>query len=358
MDKLEVLLKAAGNITKEKRIDNLIEILSNLAKELIEADRCSLFLIDEERKELYSIFAHGIGEIRIPIDSGIAGYVARKGELYLTYDAYSSEFFNPDIDRLSGYRTENILAIPLFDSKEKIIGVYQFINKEGVYTEEDLKLVRLLSEFASTTIEAKILQEKIQDAYKKILIKLSKASVYKDPEPPNHFLRVGLISALIAKKLGIEEQKCDTLLLASTLHDMGKIGIPDSVLFKAGNLDPDEWDIMKKHPLIGYEILYDDDIELLKMAAVIALEHHERWDGTGYPLGKKEEEISIWARIVSIADNFDTLTSEKRFEGAWDFTRAVDYINLMSGKAFDPKLIDIFNENIDKIRQIKTNYED
>lgn len=358
MEKLEILLKAAGDITRERKLSNLIEILSNLAKELIEADRCSLFLIDEAKRELYTIFAHGIKEIRIPLGSGIVGYVATKGDLYLTYDAYSSEFFNPEIDRLSGYKTENILAIPIFDSNEQIIGVYQVINKKGIYTEEDLKLMKLISEFASSTIETKILNAKIQEAYKKILIKLSKAAVYKDPEPPNHFLRVGYISALLAEKIGVDEQRCDTLFLASTLHDVGKIGIPDAILFKSGNLDPDEWDIMKRHPLIGYEILYDEDIELLKMAAIIALEHHERWDGTGYPMGKKAKEISLWARIVSIADNFDTLTSVKGEKESWDLTQAIEYINIMNGKAFDPFIVDIFNKHIEKIIEIKEKYGD
>lgn len=358
MNKLEILIKAAGKITREKNLNNLIEILSNLAKDIIEVDRCSLFLIDEQNKELYTIFAHGVKEIRIPMSSGIAGYVVRTGKAYVTEDAYRSKFFNPEVDKASGYITRNILAVPVFDSHNKVIGVYQAINKKDRFSSEDAKLMKLIAEFAGAALETKMLHEKIKEIHKKALIKLSKVAEYKDPESPNHLLRVGLISSLLAEKLGMDEEKCDTLMLASTMHDIGKIGIPDSILQKSGKLDPDEWEIMKKHPVIGYEILQDEESELLQMAAVIALEHHERWDGKGYPFGKKEKEISIWARIVSIADNFDSLTIDKGDRQSWSIEETIKYIEVMQGKAFDPEIVSIFLDNIKKIIEIKGKYRD
>jgi HD-GYP domain-containing protein (c-di-GMP phosphodiesterase class II) len=358
MDKLEVLLKSALKITREKKISNLIEILSNLAKDIIEVDRCSLFLIDEQKKELYTIFSHGIKEIRIPITSGIAGHVVETGKTYVTENAYKSRFFNPEIDRHSGYKTRNILTVPVFDSKGRIIGVYQAINKSGKFNNADIKLMKLISEFAGAAIETRILHEKIEEVHKKALIKLSKAAEYKEPECSNHFLRVGLISSLIAEKLGIDEEKCELLMLASTMHDVGKIGIPDRILQKSGRLEPDEWEIMKKHPIIGYELLYDEESELLQMAAIIALEHHERWDGRGYPFGKKEKEISLWARIVSVADNFDTLTTEKCDRASWSIDETVNYMEVMKEKAFDPQVVDVFLENIKKIIEIKEKNKD
>jgi len=358
MDKLEVLLKTAPKITREKNLNNLIQILSNLAKDIIEVDRCSLFLIDEQKKELYTIFAHGLKEIRIPITSGIAGYIAKTGKPYVTENAYKSKFFNPEVDRLSGYRTRNILALPIFDSKGKVIGVYQAINKSDKFSNTDIKLMKLIAEFAGAAIETKMLYEKIKELHKKAFIKLSKAAEYKDPESPNHFLRVGLISSLIAEKLGIDEEKCELLMLASTMHDIGKIGIPDRILQKSGRLEPDEWEIMKKHPVIGYELLYDEESELLQMAALIALEHHERWDGKGYPFGKKEKEISLWARIVSVVDYFDTLTTDKGDRESWSIDEAVNYMEAMKEKAFDPEVVNVFLENIDKIIEIKEKYKD
>ncbi|WP_353683931.1 HD domain-containing phosphohydrolase [Thermodesulfovibrio sp. 3907-1M] len=358
MDKLEVLLKAAPKITREKRLNNLIEILSNLAKEIIEVDRCSLFIIDEPKKELYTIFAHGVKEIRIPLTSGIAGHVVKTGKSYVTENAYKSKFFNPEIDRASGYITRNILAVPVIDSKGKVIGVYQAINKSGRFNNTDIRLMKLIAEFAAAAIETRMLYEKIKEVQKKVLIKLSKAAEYKDPETPNHFLRVGLISSLIAEKLGIDEERCELLMLASTMHDIGKIGIPDRILQKSGRLEPDEWEIMKKHPIIGYELLYDEESELLQMAAIIALEHHERWDGKGYPFAKKENEISLWARIVGVVDNFDTLTTDKDDRESWSIDKAVSYIEAMKEKAFDPEVVDVFFENLKKIIEIKEKYKD
>ncbi|MCS7215331.1 MAG: HD domain-containing protein [Thermodesulfovibrio sp.] len=358
MDKLEILLKAAGKISREKNLNNLISILSNLAKDIIEVDRCSLFLVDEKKRELFTIFAHGVKEIRMPITSGIAGYVVKKGKYYVTSDAYKSKFFNPEIDKISGYKTKNILAVPIFDSKGKIIGVYQAINKKENFKNMDIKLMKLIAEFAGSVIETQMLYEKIKSLHKKALIKLSKAAEYKDPESPNHLLRVSLISNLLAEKLGIEEEKCELLMLASTMHDIGKIGIPDSILQKASRLDPDEWEIMKKHPIIGYELLFDEESELLQMAAIIALEHHERWDGRGYPFGKKEREISIWARIISVIDNFDTLTTDKGERESWSIEEAIKYMEIMREKAFDPEIVDIFLDNIEKIIEIKEKYKD
>ncbi|MEN2994833.1 MAG: HD domain-containing phosphohydrolase [Thermodesulfovibrio sp.] len=358
MDKLEILLKVAGKLSREKNLNNIITILSNLARDIIEVDRCSLFLIDEKKNELYTIFAHGVDEIRIPITSGIAGHVVKTGKPYVVSDAYKSKFFNPEIDKISGYKTRNILAVPIFDSKGKIIGVYQAINKSNKFNKIDIKLMKLIAEFAAATIETQRLYEKIKAMHKKALIKLSKAAEYKDPESPNHFLRVGLISSLLAEKLGLDEEKCELLMLASTMHDIGKIGIPDSILQKSSRLDPDEWEIMKKHPIIGYELLFDEESELFQMAAIIALEHHERWDGKGYPFGKKEKEISIWARIVSIVDNFDTLTTDKGERKSWDIDDTLKYMKIMKEKAFDPEIVEVFLNNVEKVIEIKEKYKD
>lgn len=358
MNKLEILLKAAGKISREKNLNNLISILSNLAKDIIEVDRCSLFLIDEQKKELYTIFAHGVKEIRIPITSGIAGYVVKTGKTYVTSDAYKSKFFNPEVDKISGYTTRNILAVPIFDSRGKIIGVYQAINKLDDFNSVDIKLMKLIAEFAAAAIETQMLYEKIKSVHKKALIKLSKAAEYKDPESPNHFLRVGFISSLLGEKLGLDEEKCELLMLASTMHDIGKIGIPDRILQKSSRLEPDEWEVMKKHPIIGYELLFDEESELLQMAAIIALEHHERWDGKGYPFGKKGTEISLWARIVSVVDNFDTLTTDKGDRESWSIDAAINYMQIMKEKAFDPQIVDTFLDNIEKILEIKEKYKD
>jgi len=174
MDKLEILLKAFPKITREKKLPNLIEILSNLAKDIIEVDRCSLFLIDEQKKELYTILSNGIQEKRSPKKSGIAGHVLRTGKTYVTENAYKSKFFNPEIDKLSGYKTKNILAVPVFSSKGEVIGVYQVMNKSSKFNNADIRLMKLISELAGAAIEATMLYEKIKEVQKKFLLNFQK----------------------------------------------------------------------------------------------------------------------------------------------------------------------------------------
>lgn len=359
MEKCEIFLKVAGQITKERKISNVIELLSDLAKQTLEVERCSLFVVDSSSNELYTVFAHGIREIRIPIDKGIAGYVARTGEVYVTENPYESPYFYGEVDKKSGFITRNILAVPIFNSKREVIGVYQAINKDSPFSDEDIRALELIAEFAGTALEAKMLEEKLKQIHKKALIKLSKIAEYKDRESPNHLTRVGLMASVLGKQLGVDEDSCELLQLASMMHDIGKVGVPDYILSKTDRLDPDEWEIMKRHPIIGFEILQDSESELLQMAAQIALEHHERWDGKGYPFGKKEKEISLWARIVSVVDTFDTLISfGESAEQRWSIEEAVAYINSMSGKAFDPEVVEAFNQKIDQIVEIFEKFSD
>ncbi len=162
----------------------------------------------------------------------------------------------------------------------------------------------------------------------------------------------------MAKKLGFDEKYCYNIRLAAPMHDIGKLGIPDAILLKKGKLEGEEWEVMKKHTIIGYNILKGSDSDLLKLAAVIALEHHEKWDGTGYPYGKKGEEINIAARITAIADVFDALTSERPYKPAWSVEEATKYMKELKGRHFDPNLLDLFFENLDEVLSIKERYKD
>lgn len=166
------------------------------------------------------------------------------------------------------------------------------------------------------------------------------------------------MSSLIAQKLGYDEEYCYNLQLAAPMHDIGKIGVPDAILLKKGKLEGEEWEIMKRHTIIGYEILKDSDSELLQMAARISLEHHEKWDGSGYPYGKKGEDICIEARITAIVDVFDALTSERPYKPAWSVEETSKYMKELSGKHFDPNLLEVFLENMPEILKIKQEFAD
>ncbi len=357
--KLRKLLEAAVKIAYERSTEKLLVFLSNLARELLEADRCSIFLYDPKKDVLWTVFAHGVDRISIPPSKGVVGFVFQTGKGVIINDAYSDERFNPEVDKQTGYRTENILAVPMFDRKGNVLGVFQAINKRsGGFNSQDLELLTLVASYASSAIENKMLQEKLEKAYRETIYKLSAAAEYKDKETKNHIVRTGIFAKMIGQKLGLDEDSCQTLLFATPMHDIGKIGIPDSILLKPGKLSPSEWKIMQRHTLIGYEILKDSDSELLNVAAQIALEHHENWDGSGYPRGLKGQSISLFGRIAAVVDVFDALTSKRPYKEAWSIDRVVDYFEKEKGRKFQRELAQILLDNIDEFVQVKRQFPD
>ena len=182
---------------------------------------------------------------------------------------------------------------------------------------------------------------------------LGMAAEYKDNETGLHVIRMSHFSRVIALAAGFSEDDADEILHAAPMHDVGKIGIPDAILQKPGKLDSQEWDVMRQHPEIGAQIIGDHDASLLRMARRIALSHHEKWDGSGYPGGLAGEAIPVEGRIVAIADVFDALTSVRPYKQAWPVDKAVDLIRSERGKHFDPQLVDCFLDSLDAIIEIK-----
>lgn len=179
----------------------------------------------------------------------------------------------------------------------------------------------------------------IKSREKETLMRLARAGEHKDYDTAMHLQRMSLYSRAIAETIGLSEEEVEIIELASPLHDIGKIGIPDSILLKKGPLDHHELKLMRKHPLIGYEILQDSPSKYLQKGSEIALAHHERFDGSGYPYGLKGHEIPLSARIVAIADVFDALTSVRPYKEAWSIAKALEYLSNESGKHFDPDLV-------------------
>jgi putative two-component system response regulator len=186
-----------------------------------------------------------------------------------------------------------------------------------------------------------------------IIQRLGRAAEYKDNETGFHVKRMSHYSKLIAKAAGLDECYQESILDAAAMHDIGKIGIPDRILLKPGKLDADEWEIMRSHTTIGADIIGEHDSTLLKLARSVALSHHEKWDGSGYPNGLKGEEIPLAGRIVAIADVFDALTSERPYKKAWSVEEAVAHMNASSGTHFEPELIECFNQVLPEILEIK-----
>ena len=187
---------------------------------------------------------------------------------------------------------------------------------------------------------------------------LGKAAEFRDNETGMHVVRMSKTSARIAKELGWDEAQCDLILHASPMHDIGKIGIPDHILLKPGELDIDEWEIMQSHTTIGGKILSVSDSDLFQSAAEIAETHHEKWDGSGYPEGLAGDEIPIMSRIVAVSDTFDALISERPYKEPWPTEEAIAYVTGNSGKHFDPEVVEAFGNCIEDILAICESHSD
>ena len=189
-----------------------------------------------------------------------------------------------------------------------------------------------------------------------IIKRLRAAAEFKDDETGSHLQRMSRVSQLLARASGLSEAEAELVFHAAPMHDIGKIGVPDRILLKPTPLTPDEWRVMRMHPGIGAGIIGKHDAPLLKIARRIALTHHEKWDGSGYPRGLKGEEIPLVGRIVALADVFDALTSERPFKPAWPIDNATNYIHEQSGKHFDPRLATLFLELLPEIMKIRVEF--
>ncbi len=206
------------------------------------------------------------------------------------------------------------------------------------------------------THELEIAHQQLYESRMQIVRRLGRAAEYRDNETGLHIIRMSQISARLGEEVGMNREQCALLLNASPMHDIGKIGIPDQILLKPAKFEPEEWEIMKTHAQIGADILGGSDSELLIMASEIAITHHEKWDGSGYPRGLKGEEIPLVGRIVAIADVFDALTSARPYKKAWPVEKAVTTIKEDSGKHFDPLLVDLFLKILPDIILINEKY--
>ncbi|WP_263833793.1 response regulator [Sulfurospirillum oryzae] len=209
------------------------------------------------------------------------------------------------------------------------------------------------------------LEQKLEERTEEIVLtrmevirQLGRAAEYKDNETGTHILRMSAYTKIIAQKIGLDNVRTELLFLSAPMHDIGKIGTPDHILKKESALSPEEWAIVKAHPIHGAEIIGKHQSSLLQTARIVALTHHERYDGTGYPYGIKGYDIPLAGRIVAIADVFDALTSKRPYKEPWSLERAVEYLVSEKGKHFDPELVDAFLACMDEIKEIMAQFQD
>jgi putative two-component system response regulator len=247
-------------------------------------------------------------------------------------------------------------------------GINDFLNKPFDLVELQARarnMLALSASYKKLANRALLLAEEVHKATEQIrareletLLCLGRASEQRDPETHEHIMRMSNYSRLIARQLGLPEAECDLLLLAAPMHDIGKIGTPDAILLKPGKLTPDEWIVMKQHTTVGYEILAASSSPVLRAASEIALSHHEKFDGSGYPNGLVGQAIPLYGRIVAVADVFDALTSARPYKPAWDTERAANLLREGSGNHFDPACVEAFFGAWDAVMAIKNRYRE
>ncbi|MDF2717697.1 MAG: hypothetical protein K0R28_4622 [Paenibacillus sp.] len=365
---LGVILEYAAKIANERSLDNVLMLMADMGKQIVISDRCTVWLLDDQRGELWSKVAHGVKELRIPLGAGLAGHSVRTGEPIFIDDAYANEQFHDVLasgalrtDKQTGYRTKALLVIPFRNNEGEVIGCYQAVNKmtdSEVFSERDLRNLSLAASYSGKSIESAMLAQEIEETQREIIFTMGEIGESRSKETGNHVKRVAEYSYILALGMGIPTAEAEILKMASPMHDIGKVAIPDSVLKKPGKLTDEEFDIMKTHTEIGYNLLKNSKRRILKTAAVVAEQHHEKWNGKGYPRGLKGEEIHIHGRITAIADVFDALASDRVYKKAWELDRILNLFKEERGQHFDPDVVDTFFEHLPAILKVRDEYAD
>ncbi|MGE4296308.1 MAG: HD domain-containing phosphohydrolase, partial [Campylobacterales bacterium] len=239
-------------------------------------------------------------------------------------------------------------------------GTDNLIYMEGRRKLDDWEknLLELFCSNAAVAFDNIHLNKEIEETQKEVVSRISTIAETHSKETGNHVRRVAEYCYLLAIKAGLSEEEAQLLRLAAPMHDIGKVGIEDAVLNKPGKLSDAEFEAMKRHAELGHEMLKDSKRQLLQVAAVIARDHHEKYDGTGYPRGIAGEQIHLFGRIVAIADVFDALGFDRVYKPAWSMDRILEYFRDQQGKHFDPMLVEIFLENFDEFLAIRERFKD
>ncbi len=351
--KIEILKKAGEFFSEISDIEKIIKKIIREIKRILNVEVVSIFRVNEKEKKIsFYEFTKGDKELKtieIEWGKGIVGYVANHKKPLIVNDTKRDNRFYPEIDRKTGFKTKNLLAYPLIVQR-KIIGVIEAINKKkGEFTSNDIEVVSLISSSAAVGLQNAFLYKELEDLFKGTIKSLANAVEAKDPYTSGHVDRVTELSLLLAKKIGLKGEELRNVELGAILHDIGKIAIPDSILKKPEKLTEEEYEIIKTHVHHGVRIL--EPIPGMKGVNLAVLHHHERWDGKGYPMGLKGENIPLIARIITITDSFDAMNSDRPYRKRMPpFLIKKEFLE-NAGKQFDPELVEIFLE-IDEVKEL------
>lgn len=353
--RLETLVGIIKEMSLTLDRDLLLNQIIQAARQLLNVEASSLFLIDEDNGDLILSIASHLNEIslprlRIPAGQGIIGHVIASGETMLVSDASADKRHYGDIDRISGLETKSILAVPLQTptvvfgrergtTKPKIIGGLEAINKlEGYFNAEDTQVLKTLADQAATVLLLAGLYVDANELFIDTIKAITAAVDAKDPYTRGHSQRVSDFSRIIAQELALPAEITHHIRVGGLLHDVGKIGVPDRILTKPDRLTGEEYDVMKNHTRIGANIM--KEVRMLQRELPALAEHHERMDGKGYPNGLAKEEISLAGRIVAVADVFDALTSDRPYRKALSAEEALEILDGDRNTHLDSQVVD------------------
>jgi HD-GYP domain-containing protein (c-di-GMP phosphodiesterase class II) len=341
-NRLSALLNITRVISSDLDLDNLLLKIMNEVKHILQADRCTLFMLDKNRSELWSKLAMGLKEeIRVPANKGIVGHVCMSGKTINIPDAYKDTRFNPEIDKRTGYKTRSMLSMPVYDKSQEVMGVIQVLNrKEGIFTSKDEELLSAISMIAANAIENAQLYKEQKKSFISFIETLSTTLDTRDYITAGHSRRVTLYALEIGHLIKLDHEAMEVLHYAALLHDIGKIAIPEVVLFKDRKLSEDEYEIIKRHSQITKNILKRIHFQdKFKELPDIAASHHEKLDGTGYPEGLTGEQIPLGGKILAVADVFDALTSRRQYQDRIDLEKVIEILDKEMNTSFEPFVV-------------------
>jgi response regulator RpfG family c-di-GMP phosphodiesterase len=359
-------LRSYSNIMELEMNRRGLESIIEVENDLYELHDLSAFanLLLIKVKELYGLSKDSF-YIRLQQDDNAQAFMkviaaTGKYEKYIGHSLPEEEFSSlssmfKEVESSNSHYTSETEYLFYYKSLN-IIGNYIYFNDVDHLDPIEAKLFKVLLSNLSVAVDNISLNEKLVHTQSELINRLSEVIEARSEETASHVERVSMIAYMLAKKIGLDETESQLLRTVAPLHDVGKIGIPESILNKPGRLEPEEFEVMKEHAMIGYRILKGSGLELLEAGALIAKEHHEYWNGNGYPQGLSGEAIHIYGRITIIADVFDALSHDRVYKKAWPFDEVMDFMKEQSGKMFDPSLIKVLFDNEEELRDLyKTN---
>ncbi len=339
----ELIYEVNKKVRPVPRLTQMLEQVLKMAQTVLGVEAASILLFRDNDQELYFEAASGpvskvLKHVKLNSQYGIAGQVARTGKPLIVNDVTRSANFHKVIDATTGFVTKSLVCAPLI-VHHRILGVIEVLNKvDGNYFEDrDLDVVNAVASTTAEAIENARLHQTILEAFKGAINATISAIEAKDPNIQGHSQRVTEYTLLASAYFSLTPEEIETLEYASMLHDLGKIAIDSKILNKSDTLTPAEWGLVQSHPAIGARLL--NEIPFLEGAAELVLCHHERYDGQGYPAGLKGEDIPLGARLIGVANAFDSMTIERPYRPALTIEQSIKELKKGSGTQFCPEAV-------------------